>query len=138
MVDYVVDGDTLHVRPLKGGAVRHVRLDALDAPEICQLWGPQARQALQQRVLHQRVQVSSRARDVYGRQIARVRLKGEDVGAWLVAQGHAWSSGRHRRKGGYAAQEALARAQSRGLFATGLAQSPADFRRQHGSCYAAR
>ena len=47
-VEYVVDGDTLHVRPIGGGSLRHVRLEGLDAPEICQPWGPQARQALAQ------------------------------------------------------------------------------------------
>ena len=134
-VEYVVDGDTLHVRPIGGGSLRHVRLEGLDAPEICQPWGPQARQALAQVALHHRVQVQSRAEDDYRRLVARVRVKGADVGAWMVTQGNAWSYRWHARKGRYDRQEVAARAQARGLFASGNAEKPGDFRRRHGSCY---
>jgi micrococcal nuclease len=138
LVEYVVDGDTLHVRPIGGGPLRHVRLEGLDAPEICQPWGPQARQALAQHVLHHRVQVQSRAQDGYGRLVARVRVKGVDAGARMVAQGNAWSYRWHARQGRYDRQEVAARVQGRGLFASGNAEKPGDFRRRHGSCYPGR
>ena len=134
-VDYVVDGDTLHIRPIRGGAELKVRLEAMDAPESCQAWGPQARQALAQRVLHHTVQVQSRARDKYGRLLARVSVNGNDVGAWMVAQGHAWAYGRGKKSASYNEEEATARAQGRGLFASRFAERPSNFRRRHGSCY---
>lgn len=38
-VTRVSDGDTIWVQPLSGGRYRKLRLDGLDAPEICQLGG---------------------------------------------------------------------------------------------------
>jgi hypothetical protein len=43
---HVSDGDTVWVQPLQGGEAYKVRLQGIDAPEICQPWGPQARAAL--------------------------------------------------------------------------------------------
>ncbi|HSW20716.1 MAG TPA: hypothetical protein VLJ86_26060, partial [Ramlibacter sp.] len=42
-VTHVTDGDTVWVRPASGGAPIAVRLQGLDAPEICQAHGLQAR-----------------------------------------------------------------------------------------------
>jgi micrococcal nuclease len=126
------------VRPAQGGPVRRIRLEAMDAPEICQSWGPQARQALMQRVQNRRVQVKGHAHDVYGRLVARISVDGEDVGAWMVAQGHAWSYRWHGRKGRYDAEATAARRQARGLFASASPEPPRDFRRRRGSCHPAR
>ncbi len=73
-VTRVPDGDTLWVRPLAGGKYRKLRLDGVDAPEICQPGGTAARDALAARVLEQTVTVTERRRDDYGR--ALVRLNG--------------------------------------------------------------
>lgn len=138
LVEYVVDGDTLHVRAVRSKALHHVRIIGIDAPEICQTWGPQSRQALTQLVLHQKVEIKGRARDDYGRLLARVAINGHDVGAAMVQQGHAWSYRWRTRKGHYDAQETEARTHNRGLFSTESVQRPGDFRRQHGSCYPGR
>jgi micrococcal nuclease len=133
VVSHVTDGDTIWVRPADGGAPLHVRLQGIDAPELCQTFGPQARAALTARLLHQRVQLSLRARDAYDRSVARVSLRGQDVGAWLVAEGYAWTSGYARRSGPYAEQQAQARLDRRGLWAS-HALEPRLFRRRHGRC----
>jgi endonuclease YncB( thermonuclease family) len=73
--------------------------------------------------------------DQYGRLLARITLQGQDVGAWMVTQGHAWSYRYRRDAGPYAAQESQARAQGRGLFASTDAEQPRDFRKRHGSCH---
>lgn len=39
IVTYVIDGDTLYVRPVEGGTTVNVRIDGIDAPEICQVGG---------------------------------------------------------------------------------------------------
>jgi len=135
MVTHVTDGDTLWVRPQRGGAPRAIRIDGIDAPELCQRHGETARAALVARVLGQPVQVRVRRHDDYGRALAHISLQGQDVGGWLVSQGHAWSY-RYRKQGGaYAAQEARARAQRRGLFQDARAERPHAFRRRQGPCH---
>ena len=39
-VNYVVDGDSIWVRPDGGGARVRLRIDGVDAPEICQTLAP--------------------------------------------------------------------------------------------------
>ncbi|HET8744222.1 MAG TPA: thermonuclease family protein [Ramlibacter sp.] len=133
-VTHVTDGDTLWVRPQQGGAPVQIRLLDLDAPEGCQAHGPRAKQALRERVLHQRVQVRPQGLDDYGRQLARVRHRREDVGAWLVREGHAWSMTFRGKPGPYAPLEAQARRERRGLWARPGALDPRSFRQRHGRC----
>jgi len=133
-VTHVTDGDTLWVRPDDGGAPRELRLLDLDAPERCQAHGPQATAALQARVLRQRVTVRARGRDGYGRTLARVAYRGQDVGAWLVRGGHAWSTGFKGRPGPYASLQAQARAARRGLWAAPAPLEPRRFRQRFGAC----
>jgi micrococcal nuclease len=134
-VTYVTDGDTLWVRPERGSPPRKLRLDGIDAPEICQAYGLESKEALVKRLLHRQVTVSTRAMDDYNRALVTVRLDGEDVGAWMVTQGYAWSYKFRQDDGPYAAEEKAARRRSKGLFADESAERPRDFRKRHGSCY---
>jgi len=134
-VTHVSDGDTLWVRPQRGGTPRAVRIDGIDAPELCQAHGETARAALVGRALGQTVQVHVRRHDDYGRALARVSLRGQDLGAWLVSQGHAWSYRYRAQSGPYAGQESQARAGRLGLFRQGQAELPREFRRRHGPCH---
>lgn len=141
-VTRVADGDTLWVRldppepradPVRRGPLK-IRLQGIDAPERCQAWGVQAKAALEGRVLHRSVRLKSSATDDYHRSIATLDLDGEDIGAWMVDQGHAWSARFHRSAGPYAAQERAARSARRGLFAEAGAVEPRRFRKAHGPC----
>lgn len=134
-VTHVSDGDTLWVRPQRGGAPRSVRLDGIDAPELCQTHGEAARAALVGQVLGQTVQVRVRQHDDFGRALARVSISQRDVGGWLVSQGHAWSYRYRGHAGPYAAQESQARAHHLGLFQQAQPELPRDFRRRHGPCH---
>lgn len=133
-VTRVFDGDTVWVQPLAGGRFRKLRLDGLDAPEICQNGGPESRDALARRVLGQKVTVTERQRDDYGRGLARLRHAGDDVGGWMVGSGQAWSYRWRRSLGPYQAQETLARTTRMGLFSQADAEEPRSFRRRHGPC----
>jgi endonuclease YncB( thermonuclease family) len=133
-VSRVFDGDTIWVKPLAGGRYRKLRLDGIDAPEICQPGGTLARDALADRVLDQEVQVRVRSHDDYGRGLARISHQGEDVGGWLVARGVAWSYRWGRSPGPYAKQEAASRQAGLGVVADPTAELPRDFRRRHGPC----
>ena len=138
-VTYVVDGDTVRVRPSDGGKPISIRIDGIDAPEICQPGGTVARDALKRRVLGQRVMVQGKVRDVYGRQVARIVLDDQDQGEWLVTQGLAWSYRYRNNAGPYALQQGRAEAARLGMFARAYAAAPvypAEFRKKHGSCYA--
>jgi micrococcal nuclease len=134
VVTHVTDGDSIWVRG--GGAPVEVRLQGIDAPEICQAFGKEARDALAARVLRRQVAVNSRARDTYQRVLGRVSAGGQDLGLWMVSRGYAWSY-RYRRDGGpYAAAEAQARQARLGLWS--LSPQPLEprvFRKRHGSCH---
>ena len=133
-VTHVTDGDTLWVRPAAGGEPVQIRLVDLDAPEGCQTYGPEAKHALREHVLHQKVRVRTRGVDDYERVLARIDHRGQDVNAWLVRYGYAWSMSFHGKRGPYAALEEQARSERKGLWALPGATDPRSFRKRHGRC----
>ena len=133
-VTYVSDGDTIRVRPIKGGKPVSVRMEGIDAPEICQTGGTAARDALRARVMRRQVEVDAKASDDYGRVIAQIRLDGDDLGAWMVREGHAWSYRYRGQPGPYVVQQRIAIKAARGVFSEAGAVYPGEFRKQHGPC----
>lgn len=133
-VTRVFDGDTLWVQPEGGGRYRKLRLEGIDAPEICQPWGLASRDALARKVLGQKVQVEVRRYDTYGRALVKLRLGGADVAEQMVSSGHAWSYRWRSQQGPYAAEEDRARQQRRGLFEDAEPELPRQFRQRHGPC----
>jgi endonuclease YncB( thermonuclease family) len=69
----IIDGDTLEIEDLAGIRTR-VRLRRLDAPELDEPTGPQARDALAAKFEGRMVRVTPYARDRYGRLVADVEL----------------------------------------------------------------
>jgi micrococcal nuclease len=134
VVTHVTDGDTLGVRLAGEADSVKVRFQGIDAPEICQAGGEASLAALKTKVLHQTVQLQTSRYDDYGRMLARVRLQGDDVGAWMVQQGQAWSYRYRNNPGPYAVQEQGARTAQRGVWARADSVEPRMFRKQHGSC----
>lgn len=134
VVTHVSDGDTLWIAIDSKNKPVKVRIHGIDAPEICQLWGTQARDALQARVLRQSVSLITRAKDDYDRVLGRISFRGEDVGAWLVKSGHAWSYHYRRHPGPYANEEVAAQSAKRGLWSQVGAQEPRQFRKVNGPC----
>lgn len=144
-VERVTDGDSLWVRvlepadPLRAdGRPLKVRIAGIDAPERCQPHGAAAGQALRDRVLGRQVTLDRSGLDGYERSVARVWLAGEDLGAWMVQSGHAWSYARRstveRPAGLYARQQRAASDASRGLFEQVDPLPPWTFRRLNGPC----
>ena len=137
VVTYVVDGDTVRVRAPGGGKPVSIRIEGIDAPEVCQAGGTTSRDALKLRVLGKRVAVYGRMHDDYGRLVARIVLDGEDQGAWMVAHGQAWSYRYRASAGPYALEQQKAKSAGIGLFSKSHAKAPVYpryFRKQHGSC----
>jgi endonuclease YncB( thermonuclease family) len=135
IVTHVSDGDTVWVQPLQRGEAQKVRLLGIDAPEICQPWGPQSRAALHAALQGQVVEVRARTRDSYGRLLAQLTRQGNDVGAWMVGQGYAWSYSYKNNAGPYEALQLQAQMQHLGLFSDGRALQPRWFRKRFGSCH---
>lgn len=134
VVTKVSDGDTVWVRPVAGGPAVNIRIDGIDAPEICQAGGAEAKAALSHRVLHQTVNVAGKRRDGFGRLLARVWLQQTDVGQAMVNSGQAWAHQYKRYASVYAAEMAQAQNARRGLFADANAVPPREFRKRHGAC----
>jgi endonuclease YncB( thermonuclease family) len=135
LVTYITDGDTLWVQPDGGEPQRKLRLQGIDAPELCQDGGSASRAELVRLIGQRWVSVTVKYNDDYGRGLAHIEVAGEDVAATMVRAGQAWSNRWHSSLGPYAAQEANAREAKVGLFALATPELPRDFRRRHGSCY---
>lgn len=136
VVTQVSDGDTLRFTPAGGSAIE-VRLAQIDAPEICQPWGAEARRALSDLALNKSATLRPAGRDAQGRTLGVLRVGDVNVGQRLVEDGHAWSLRSRNGSGPLLKQERMAQALSRGLHQGGGAVKPADFRRSNGPCTAA-
>ena len=136
VVTFVSDGDTVWVQPLQANEAYKIRLLGIDAPEICQAGGPEARDAMILLALRKPVQVTDHGQDVYGRQIGRLSVDGVDLGAEMVRSGMAWAYRFRTGKGPYAGLQHQAQKQKTGVFAADeVAMSPPVFRKFHGTCH---
>jgi endonuclease YncB( thermonuclease family) len=134
-VDRVTDGDSVWLAQAAGPRVE-VRLVGIDAPEGCQEWGPESRRALEALALGRDARVQTQGRDTHGRTLGTLFVDGVNLNQRQVEEGHAWSMRFKWDQGPYVKQERMAKALNRGLFASGGAVMPRDFRRDHGPCQA--
>ncbi len=122
-----IDGDSLRIAGVE------IRLKGIDAPELNQTCnhgprevpcGREARQHLRRMLASGLATCIGEGADRYGRMLARCRVRGIDVNAAMVRDGHAVSFGE------YAAEEAQAKAGYRGLWA-GTFERPRDWRERN-------
>ena len=130
---YVTDGDGIRV------AGQDIRLAGLDAPEWDQVaqhrdgyWfrhGKRVKSELIRKVGGRRVHVTVEGHDPFGRAIGVVTCNGEDVGEWLVREGHAWAlySNRYKRT------EQEARKAGRGMWSHAVNIDPRQWRHRHSA-----
>jgi endonuclease YncB( thermonuclease family) len=114
----VIDGDTISVGELR------IRLEGIDAPEAgqsCQRrwavsWacGSAATTALEKLVGGKTVQCERRGADKYGRTLGVCFVRGRDVNAQMVRQGHAWAFVKYSTS--YVKEEASAKAERLGIW----------------------
>jgi endonuclease YncB( thermonuclease family) len=86
----VSDGDTLVIG--NAGRVRVVQLAAIDAPELTQEYGDEARAFVKEMTRGKRVTVEILETKSRQSLVARVTVDGKDLAAALVEAGLAWSS----------------------------------------------
>lgn len=88
----VSDGDTFTARCGGPGSYEQikVRIAAIDAPEKAQPFGQRSRQSLAGLCHLQQAAIYGRDTDRYGRLVADVQCRGQEVARHQVAQGMAW------------------------------------------------
>lgn len=119
----VLDGDTLRLQ--SGGLVETVRLWAIDAPELGQPGGAEARAELARLCgPPAAVVLERRGKDARGRTVARVWCSGADAGLAMLAGGHAWAYRRFSPPASYVEMEQAAIAARRGLWRDSGAVAP--------------
>ncbi|RRW17692.1 thermonuclease family protein [Stutzerimonas stutzeri] len=112
----IADGNVFSCRTAEGDRLR-VRMAEIDAPELKQPYGAQARQALSGYVFGKNVQLTVQGRDDQGRALARVRAGDTDVNAEMVRTGTAWAYRAQLKDRTLLDLEAVAREFKRGLWA---------------------
>jgi endonuclease YncB( thermonuclease family) len=108
----IVDGDTLELAGTK------VRLWGIDAPELKQPGGAEAKAYLAEMAAKGAVACEKVSTDFYGRDVSVCKAGGIDLAAALVAAGLAWDWPAYSG-GAYAKQEWQARVARRGIWANG-------------------
>jgi endonuclease YncB( thermonuclease family) len=114
----VIDGDTIEIH---GERIRLHGIDAVEGRQNCKLpdgktWlcGADAALALSDRIGRKSVSCEQQDIDRYGRIVAICTQGGEDLGAWMVAEG--WAMAYRQYSTAYVGDEARAEAAGRGLW----------------------
>ncbi len=111
----ISDGDTLSLR-IDGRERMGIRLAGIDAPELDQPYGVEARRALASLARDRTARVEVVDRDAYGRLVGTVYIGGRNINAALVAEGAAWVYRGYNHDPQLLVLEARARAARRGLW----------------------
>jgi endonuclease YncB( thermonuclease family) len=129
-VSKVADGDTFTLNAV-GQAPRAVRLYGIDAPERDQAYGELATTALVAWIDGREVRVAVEDVDIYGRLVGTVFVNDSNINLAMVEQGHAWWYEQYARDAfELELAEQQARAARRGLWASGTAVEPWEWRRR--------
>ena len=84
----VVDGDTIEV--WHKDELLRVRLQGIDAPELDQPFGQEARLHLSKLVQGQMVSIIYESYDTYGRLLGKILVNGHDINLRMIKDGLAW------------------------------------------------
>jgi len=122
----IIDGDTFKIALNNKSVV--VRLADIDAPEINQAFGMKAKQFTGNLIFNKIVRVKVVDSDQHDQLSGHVYLGAIHVNAEIVEQGFAWADMKHLKDRNIIRLEALARNQKRGLWASGSAIPPWEWR----------
>lgn len=115
-VTRVKDGDSLLIHRADRKRTSEVRLGGIDAPELAQPWGAEAKAALRRMVEGKNVRVQIVDKDRYNRLVARIWVERTYVNAAMTKSGNAWAFARYMPDRQIRAGHDEARAARRGLW----------------------
>ena len=130
-VTKITDGDTISVVrwfffPLNG-----IRLDIIDAPEMSQEGGKQAKAKLEELLpIGTWVQLNIRKKDGYGRPVAVVYKNNVSINHKMIRSGHAWFYDKYSDDKRAAKAQLAAKRKRRGIWRGKNILSPEEFRKQ--------
>ncbi|EOZ2198263.1 thermonuclease family protein [Campylobacter upsaliensis] len=134
-VSRVIDGDTIELlaKTSKENPYNHItklkiRLYGIDAPELKQAYGKEAKEYLSALVLKQEVSLIIENKDKYDRFVGTLFLKGQDINKEMVKNGYAHAYESFSKK--YLAEQADAKMFKLGLWQDEKAVKPSEFRKQ--------
>jgi len=125
------DGDTLTV--LRHGHGVKLRLNAVDAPELGQPYGRQARNSLSSLCYGRYATVEPVGEDKYERILARIRCGGLEVNREQLRRGMAWHYAQYSHDSSLQRLEDEARYRRLGLWAQSRPEPPWEFRHAEDS-----
>lgn len=129
----VIDGDTIEIH---GTRIRLYGIDAPEGGQYCYVGGKpircgqRAALTLADKIANHTVTCEPKDRDRYGRIVAVCRAAGEDLNAWMVAEGQAVAYRQYSTD--YVPQEQRAKASKRGVWKEGFI-FPWDWRRENNN-----
>ncbi|EDC3761224.1 thermonuclease family protein [Campylobacter upsaliensis] len=136
-VSKVIDGDTIELlaKTSKENPYNHIiklkiRLYGIDAPELKQAYGKEAKEYLSALILKQEVSLIIENKDKYERIVGTIFLKGKDINKEMVKNGYAHAYESFSKK--YLAEQADAKMFKLGLWQDERVMSPSEFRRKNG------
>lgn len=129
-VSKVIDGDTIELlakeNPYNHIAKLKIRLYGIDAPELKQAYGKEAKEFLSALVLKQEVSLIIENKDKYDRFVSTLFLKGQDINKEMVKNGYAHAYESFSNK--YLTEQADAKMFKLGLWQDERVMSPSEFR----------
>lgn len=123
----VHDGDSLTLL-VAGNTQFKIRLEAIDAPELGQEFGNNAKQGLGDMVHGRDVRVEITGRDKYKRYLGFVLFDGSNVNHQMIVRGLAWHFVEYSDSEEFTASEEAARGAKSGLWSAFNPMAPWDYR----------
>lgn len=123
----VSDGDSFTIKSY-GKNVR-VRMYGIDAPELKQRYGKEAKKYLEDLILGKKVELKVLYEDRYKRKIARVYYKSKEINLEMLRSGNVWFYEYHaKNEKEYRRAYEEAKREKRGLWKDKNPENPRDFR----------
>ena len=114
LVVQVHDADTYTL--LVNGKLQNVRLENVDAPELKQHYGTNARDSVKALIEGKIVAATFGNNDLYGRKLVSICINGQALDSILISHGYAWHYKQYSHKQDLSICEAAARAKCIGLW----------------------